>query len=77
MKTTNPFCIAVCSLVWSTCEFSAGKKEGFQTGLSVSNVGFSIGDSYLVGADNIKKTDNKVPINTTDGILCKALEIII
>ena len=74
MKTKPLFFIVVCSLVWSACEFSAGKKKDFQTGLSVSNAGFSIGESYLVGPDNTKKTDNKVPLNTTVAIVVEGIE---
>jgi hypothetical protein len=74
MKTQTLLCIAMCSLVWSACEFSAGKKKDFRTGLSISNAGFSIGDSYLVGPDNTKKTDNKVPINTTVAIVVEGIE---
>lgn len=74
MKVKTLLIITVCFLVWSACEFSAGKKKDFRTGLSVSNAGFSIDQSYLVGPDNKIKTDNRVPINTTVAIVVEGIE---
>ena len=74
MKTQTLFLAALCSMAWNACEFSAGKKKDFMTGLSVSNSGFSVDQSYLVGPDNTKKGDNKVPINTTVAIVLEGIE---
>jgi hypothetical protein len=74
MKTKIVSILALSALVWCSCEFSAGKKKDFTTGLSVSNDGFTIGETYLVGPDNTKKADNKVPLNSTIAIVVEGIE---
>ncbi|HEX8040493.1 MAG TPA: hypothetical protein VF490_15145 [Chryseosolibacter sp.] len=74
MKAKPLLYLALGALVWCSCEFSAGKKKDFQTGLSVGNKGFSIGESYLVGPDNTRKADNKVPLNSTVAIVVEGIE---
>lgn len=74
MKTTTSLLIALIALVWCACEFSAGKKKDFNTGLSVSNDGFTIGETYLVGPDNTRKGDNEVPFNSTIAIVIEGIE---
>jgi hypothetical protein len=74
MKTQTLLFLVMGALVWCSCEFSAGKKKDFKTGLSVSNDGFTIGESYLVGPDNTRKADNKVPMNSTMAIVVEGIE---
>ncbi len=69
MKTQTLLFIAVSALVWCSCEFSTGKKKDLKTGLSVSNDGFTIGETYLVGPDNTRKGDHSVPMNSTIAIV--------
>lgn len=74
MKTQMTLCLILCAFVWCSCEFSAGRKKDFQTGLSVSNDGFTVREGYLVGPDNTRKADNKVPINSTVAIVVEGVE---
>lgn len=74
MKTLTALFLATGVFVLYACEFSAGKKKDFQTGLSVSNDGFSVNESYLVGPDNTRKADNKVPMNSTVAIVLEGIE---
>lgn len=74
MKTQTLFVIALCAFLPMSCNFSVGKKSDFQTGLSVSHEGFSIEESYLVGSDNTRKADNKVPVNGTVAIVLEGVE---
>jgi hypothetical protein len=74
MKPKRAFCLALIALVWCSCEFSAGTKKDLRTGLSVSNKGFSLEDSYLVGPDNTRKADNKVPLNSTVAIVVQGID---
>jgi hypothetical protein len=74
MKTIIPFIFVAGALAASSCEFSAGRKKDFNTGLSISNDGFKVGESYLVGADNTRKGDNVVPVNTTVAIVVEGIE---
>ncbi|HET7178846.1 MAG TPA: hypothetical protein VFI14_03940 [Chryseosolibacter sp.] len=74
MKPQPAFCLAFIALVWCSCEFSAGTKKDLRTGLSVSNKGFSFDDSYLVGPDNTRKADNKVPLNSTVAIVVQGID---
>ena len=74
MKKITAFLLVLSALVWCSCEFSAGKKKDFNTGLSVSNDGFTLEESYLVGPDNTRKADNKVPLNSTVAIVVEGIE---
>jgi hypothetical protein len=74
MKTLTAFLLVMSFLLWCSCEFSAGKKKDFQTGLSVSNDGFTLEESYLVGPDNTRKADNKVPMNSTVAIVVEGVQ---
>jgi hypothetical protein len=74
MKTKTSLFIALSALMWCSCNFSAGKKKDFNTGLSVSNGGFSIGESYLVGPDNEKKNNNEVAMNSSVAIVVEGIE---
>ena len=73
MKTLTTLLIVVSTLTWCSCEFSSGVKKDFKTGLSVSNDGFSIDGTYLVGSDNIPKDDNEVPMNSTVAIVLEGI----
>lgn len=61
--------VFVCS-----CEFSVGTKKDLQTGLSVTNDGFTFDESYLVGPDNTRKADNRVPMNSTVAIVLEGID---
>ena len=74
MKTFTACSLIMGALVWCSCEFSAGRKKDFQTGLSVSNDGFSVEEGYLVGPDNTRKADNKVPLNSTIAIVLEGID---
>jgi len=74
MKTKTAWFLALSALVWCSCEFSAGRKKDFKTGLAVSNNGFRIGESYLVGPDNTRKGDNQVPMNSKVAIVLEGIE---
>jgi hypothetical protein len=73
MKAPVAF-ILVAGALAASCEFSAGRKKDFNTGLTISNDGFKIGESYLVGADNTRKGDNVVPVNSTVAIVVEGIE---
>ena len=73
MKKITAILFVLGALVWCSCEFSAGKKKDFNTGLSISNDGFTVEDSYLVGPDNTTKADNKVPLNSTVAIVLEGI----
>ena len=73
MKTQTALVLVLSALIWCSCEFSVGKKKDFQTGLSVSNDGFTFDESYLVGPDNTRKADNKVPMNSTIAIVLEGI----
>jgi hypothetical protein len=73
MKTQTALFLVLSALIWCSCEFSVGKKKDFQTGLSVSNDGFTFDESYLVGPDNTRKADNKVPMNSTIAIVLEGI----
>jgi len=74
MKALTAFLFLMGAFVLCSCEFSAGKKKDLQTGLSVSNDGFTIEESYLVGPDNTRKADNKVPLNSTIAIVLEGIQ---
>jgi hypothetical protein len=74
MKTLITLSLALGALVWCSCEFSAGKKKDSTTGLSVSHDGFTIGEAYLVGPDDTRKGDNKVPMNSTVAIVIEGIQ---
>lgn len=74
MKPEYAFFLALTTLIWCACEFSAGTKKDLRTGLSVSNKGFSFDDSYLAGPDNTRKADNKVPLNSTVAIVVEGID---
>jgi len=74
MKTSTVLLFLLSAMIWCSCQFSAGKKKDFQTGLSVTNNGFTLDESYLVGPDNSKKTDNSVPMNSTVAIVLEGVE---
>lgn len=73
MKTLTSLFLALGTLVWCSCEFSAGKKKDFTTGLFVSNDGFTFDEAYLVGPDDTRKGDNKVPMNSTIAIVIEGI----
>jgi hypothetical protein len=74
MNSKSALYLALSALVWCSCQFSAGKKKDLKTGLSVSNKGFSLDESYLVGPDNTRKADNQVPLNSTVAIVVEGVE---
>lgn len=74
MRTQTVLFLTIGSILWSACEFNVGSKKDFLTGLSVTHDGFSIGESYLVGPDNTRKADNKVPLNSTVTMMVEGIE---
>jgi hypothetical protein len=65
--------LAATALVLWACNFSAGTKKDFGTGLSQSYKGFSVEDVLLVGPDNTAMTSNEVKLNTQVAIVVQGL----
>jgi len=66
-------CVTLCCVA-AGCNFSAGAKKDLMTGLSVTNNGFSIGETMLVDAQNQKTTSNEVELNKTIAIVVEDIE---
>ncbi|MFZ6013263.1 MAG: hypothetical protein ACOYXT_23170 [Bacteroidota bacterium] len=64
---------AVSSVVFWSCNFSVGTKKDLATGLSVSNSGFSIQESFLVGPDDTPMKNNEVQLNSKVAIVIQGI----
>lgn len=73
MKTLTYLLIAICSVTLLSCNFSAGTKKDFKTGLSHSYNGFTVEEVLLVGPDNTVMEDNKAQLNTKVAIAVQGL----
>ncbi len=73
MKKNNFLILAAIALVWGACNFSAGTKKDFGTGLSFAYNGFGVGEVLLVGPENTALSSNEVKINTTIAIVAQGL----
>jgi hypothetical protein len=73
MKLHSLTLIVLCTALVAGCNFSAGKKKDFNTGLSVSNSGLSFEESYLVGPDNTVKRDNEAQLNSKIAIVLEGV----
>lgn len=71
-KNTSLLIIATAILLWQ-CDFSAGTKKDFGTGLSYSYNGFSVDEVVLVGQDNKVMTNNEVKLGTQVGIAAQGI----
>ena len=74
MKTLTHLVLVACALSLTACNFSAGKKKDFSTGLSVSNSGLSLDEAYLVGPDNTALNTNEVAMNSKIAIVAQGVE---
>lgn len=70
MKKTH-YSLLMLTLILTAC--SVGANKDFNTGLSFSYNGFTVERVVLVGADNIIKSDNVVPINSAVAIAVEGL----
>jgi hypothetical protein len=61
------------AFISTACNFSAGAKKDFTTGLSYSHSGFNVQEVLLVGPDNTAKGDNVVPLSSTVAIVVQGL----
>ncbi len=59
-------------LLWS-CNFSAGTKKDFGTGLSQSYNGFGVEEVLLVGPDNTAMSNNEVVLNSKIAIVAQGI----
>ncbi len=59
-------------MLWA-CNFSAGTKKDFGTGLSFNYNGFSVDEVLLVGPDNIAMSSNEVQLSTQVAIVVQGL----
>ena len=64
--------LIIAALIQS-CNFSAGTKKDFTTGLSHSYNGFTVEEALLVGADNAVLSSNKVPLNSQIAIVLQGI----
>jgi len=66
------FLIIPASIIQS-CNFSAGTKKDFTTGLSHTYNGFTVEEAYLVGPDNTILSSNKIPLNSQIAIVVQGI----
>jgi len=64
--------VALCCVV-TACNFSAGTKKDLISGLSVSYNGFTISEAVLVDAQNERKLNNEVDLNSTVAIVVQGI----
>jgi len=65
--------ILVSTPLLNGCNFSAGTKKDFATGLSQTYNGFAVEEVLLVGPDNKAMSDNKVKLGTQIAIVIQGL----
>ena len=73
MKKIRYSLLVVCTLVLCSCNFSAGVKKDFGTGLSYSYNGFAVDEVLLVGPDNRAMGDNEVELGTKVAVVVQGL----
>jgi hypothetical protein len=73
MKTTRYLLILLTCVMLASCNFSAGTKKDFTTGLSYTHNGFQVDNVLLVGPDNIAMSNNEVQLNTKVAISVEGL----
>jgi hypothetical protein len=73
MKKIAYLILAALAFVSTACNFSAGAKKDFGTGLSYTHSGFTVEAVMLVGPDNTAKGDNVVPLSSTVSIVVQGL----
>jgi hypothetical protein len=71
-KITFTF-LAAAFLLLEGCNFSAGTKKDFATGLSQTYNGFTVDEVLLVGPDNKAMSDNKVKLGTKIAVVIQGL----
>ena len=73
MKKIIYFFLVLPALVLNSCNFSAGTKKDFTTGLSQTYNGFTVDEVLLVGPDNKVMSDNKAKLGTQIAIVIQGL----
>ena len=73
MKNLNYVILFAVATGFSACNFSAGTKKDFGTGLSYSYNGFTVEQVLLAGPDNVAMTDNQVVLNSEIAIVAQGL----
>lgn len=73
MKYANHLLTAIVAVTLTACNFSAGTKKDFGTGLSYSYNGFSVDEVLLAGPDNTAMSSNEVDLNTQIAIVAQGL----
>jgi hypothetical protein len=73
MKNVNYLVLCAVALGLAACNFSAGTKKDFGTGLSYSYNGFTVDQVLLAGPDNLAMSDNEVVLNSEIAIVAQGL----
>ncbi|MBS1505441.1 MAG: hypothetical protein JSS79_02235 [Bacteroidetes bacterium] len=73
MKKITFTLLAAVLLSFAGCNFSAGTKKDFATGLSQTYHGFTVDEVLLVGPDNKAMSNNKVAVGTKVAIVIQGL----
>lgn len=73
MKKITCLLVFASALAFSSCNFSAGSKKDFGTGLSISYNGFGVDEVLLVGPDNTAMSNNEVQLNSQVAIVAQGL----
>src|SRR5688572_31675416 len=73
MKKINLLILVVSALLFWACNFSAGTKKDFGSGLSFEYKGFSVEEVLLVGPDNVAMSSNEVQLGTQVAIVVQGL----
>jgi hypothetical protein len=71
-KITSSLLVASALMLWA-CNFSAGTKKDFGTGLSFEYKGFTVEEVLLVGPDNVAMSTNEVQLGTQVAIVAQGL----
>ena len=73
MKNLSYLVLFAFAITLSACNFSAGTKKDFGTGLSYSYNGFTVDQVLLAGPDNVAMSDNQVVLNSEIAIVAQGL----
>ncbi len=73
MKKTTLSILAVSALMLWSCNFSAGTKKDFGTGLAYEYKGFTVEEVLLVGPDNVAMSTNEVQVGTQVAIVAQGI----
>ena len=73
MKKTIPSILIISATMLWACNFSAGTKKDFGTGLSFEYKGFSVEEVVLAGPDNVAMSTNEVQLGTQVAIVVQGL----